>query len=113
MSTTIYTNLDQKPFPDLKNMNEREAFLRKYEDWPVYCYNDFTDETFYRYVLPDGFTIIVRSYPYQTVWRDKKEEHMGQVYYLIEPHNVKYLHDCQTTLTALKNHLTKIRKENK
>lgn len=112
MSVTITMNPNQKPFPDLKNMNERESFLRNYEEWPVYCYNEFTEETFYRYKLPDGFTIIVRSYPYHTDWKFK-EELTGQVYYLIDPFNAKHFHNCQTTLTALKNHLTKIRKGNK
>ena len=112
MNATPYMHPDQKPFPDLKNMKEREEFLENYKDWPVWCRNELTEETFYRYDLPDGSAIVVRSYPYMTPvgWGDRNKEMTGQVYYLLEP-GKKHFEDCKSNMTALKDHLTGLRRK--
>ena len=112
MNATPYTHSDQKSFPDLRNMKEREEFLENYKDWPVWCRNELTEETFYRYDLPDGSAIVVRSYPYtiscpRTVNRDM----VGQTYYLLEFGEKGHFEDCRVSMTELKEYLTLLRKK--
>lgn len=94
--------------PELKNMNEREEFVNAYQNWPVWCRNEFTEETFYRYELPDGSAVVVKEYPYSSYW-DKKQEWTGTQLYLIRP-DTKYFKDAETNMTMIKEHLTQIKK---
>lgn len=93
MNATPYMRPDQKPFPDLKNMSERE--------------------TFYRYDLPDGSAIVVRSYPYiiPVGWGNQSKERTGQVYYLLELGEKRHFDNCKISMTELKEYLTRLRKE--
>lgn len=101
---------EYKPFPCFKNMSEREKFLKNYKEWPVLCKNELTEEIFYYYLLPDDSMILVRSYPYTIHNLLGKKEMTGDVYYLIKHGNDGHLEDCRSNMTDLKNHLTKLRK---
>ena len=113
MNATPYMHPDQKPFPDLRNMKEREEFLENYKDWPVWCRNELIEETFYRYDLPDGSAIVVRSYPYTipSYPRTVNHEMVGQIYYLLEIGKKMHFEDCKSNMTALKDHLTGLRRK--
>lgn len=112
MNATPYMRPDQKPFPDLKNMKEREEFLKNYKDWPVWCQNELTEETFYRYDLPDGSAIVVRSYPYTIPSYPRVNRDMvWQTYYLLELGEKGHFEDCRASMTELKEYLTRLRKE--
>lgn len=94
-------------FPLLKNMDEREAFIKDYEKWDIWCENTYTEEVFYRYALPDGSAIVVKQYPYTDYWNPGREC-IGEKYYLLTP-DVKHLKNGETCMTQLKEHLKKIR----
>lgn len=95
----------KEAFPGLKNKEEREAFLNDYQKWPVWCRNTYTEETFYRYDLPDGSAIIVKEYPY-TSWKGESE---GKEKYLLKP-DTKHFADGKTNITALIEHLKEVGK---
>lgn len=105
LNTTVKKNTTQ--FAQLKNMEEREQFIRGYKSWQVWTKNEFTEETFYRYDLPDQSAIVIRYFPYYVEWSKSHEE--GVQYYLLIP-GYKHFKDCETNMTLLKEHLKKLRK---
>lgn len=96
--------------PILKNMDEREQFIRDYKKWPVWTKNELTEETFYRFDFVDGSSIIVRSYPTWLGW--KKIEIENQRYYLLKP-GYHHFADTETNMTTLKEHLKEVQKKRK
>ena len=96
----------KEALPVLKNKEEREAFLNDYQKWPVWCRNTYTEETFYRYDLPDGSAIIVKEYPY-TSWQWKGKVQTEK--YLLKP-DTKHFADGKTNITALIEHLKEVGK---
>lgn len=104
---------DQPKLPDLKNMDEREKFIDGYKDWNIWCKNELTEETFYRYDLPDGAAIVVKSYPYYYPdyypgWEDKDIEEKR--FYLLKP-GYHHFASCKVNMTILKEYLKKLRKK--
>lgn len=97
--------IEQPELPKLKNMEEREKFVLNYRTWPVWTRNELTQETYYRYELPDGSAIVVREYPY-TTWR---EEMHGKTLFLISP-DTKYFKNGETNMTTLKEHLKEVQR---
>ena len=95
--------------PELKNDQEREAFVNTYGTWQIWCTNLYTEETFYRYDLPDGSAIIVKEYPYSDYW-DKKKERIGKDLYLLLP-GMKHFKNAESCMTEIKGYLKKLRKE--
>ena len=96
--------------PVLKNMDEREQFIRDYKKWPVWTKNELTEETFYRFDFVDGSSIIVRSYPTWLGW--KKIDVENQRYYLLKP-GYHHFADTETNMTTLKEHLKEVQKKRK
>lgn len=92
--------------PLLKNMEQREDFLRAYKDWPVWTMNELTEETFYRVDLLDGSYIVARHYPYSSYWGNH-EMYEGCTYYLITD-DVKFFKDGESNMTQLKDHLKNV-----
>ena len=101
--------ITDSPFPKMKNMEEREAFVNNYKKWCVWCKNDFTEETFYRYNLPDGSSIIVKEYPYSDYW-DSTKERIGKQMYLWFP-KMKHFKNAETNMTQIKEHLKNLNKD--
>ena len=97
----------QPELPKLRNMTEREQFVQNYRTWPVWTKNELTEETYYRYDLPDGSAIVVREYPYFTSW-DQKELY-GKTLFLLKP-ETKHFKNGETSMTELKEHLKKVQK---
>lgn len=104
----IIEKKEQDILPDLKNAQEREDFVLSYKEWKIWCKNDLTEETFYRFDLPDQSAIVIRSFPQYLPW--KKEEIEGKQLYLLIP-EYKHFRDCETNMTNLKEHLKKLRKK--
>lgn len=92
--------------PDLKNMEEREAFVNGYRSWNVWCKNKYTEETFYRYDLLDGAAIIVKEFPYLLDWN--QEERIDTRLYLLRP-DTKHFHDARSSMTEIKEYLKNLK----
>lgn len=97
----------QIEFPVMTNMQQREDFINGYKNWNVWCKNDCTEETFYRYDLPDGFAIVVKHFPSYPAWSKKECE--NQEYFLLKP-GYRHFADCHANMTALKEHLKNMKK---
>lgn len=98
---------EQPKLPKLKNMEQREEFVRNYLSWPIWCENKLTQETFYRFDLPNGAAIVVKYYPTWLDW--KKIEDHGERYYLIKP-GCKYFSNCEINMSSIKEYLKDIQK---
>ncbi|MCP1101965.1 hypothetical protein M2454_000758 [Aequitasia blattaphilus] len=92
--------------PVMKNMDQREEFLRNYKEWNIWTTNQYTEETFYRLDLPDDSYIVVRHFPYSSYWGGA-EKHEGSTYYLMTE-DKKFFKDGETNMTQLKEHLKAI-----
>ena len=100
--------ITQPELPVMKNMAQREDFINSYKSWNIWCRNEYTEETFYRYDLPDGYVIVVKNYPYYSEWSKKENE--TEEYYLLFP-GYHHLADCKTNMTVLKEHLKNMNKK--
>lgn len=99
--------------PFLKNDKERKEFLKSYKKWPVWFQVPEAAETFYRYNLPDGFSIVIREYLYYMEWMEKEKdmnpEQVGTHIYLLHP-NYRYLYDCISNETLVLKHFAHMKK---
>lgn len=100
--------ITQPELPVMKNMAQREEFINSYKSWNIWCRNECTEETFYRYDLPDGYVIVVKNYPYYIEWT--KEESETEEYYLLDS-GYRHFADCKTNMTVLKEHLKNMNKK--
>lgn len=99
--------VEQPELPILKNMEQREQFVLGYKSWPVWCKNELTEETYYRYDLPDGSAIVVRVYPYLLGWRN--EECIGKELFLLKV-PTQHFKDGESNMTTIKEHLKNVQK---
>lgn len=100
--------ITQPELPVMKNMAQREEFINSYKSWNIWCRNECTEETFYRYDLPDGYVIVVKNYPYYSEWSKKENE--TEEYYLLAP-GYHHFAECGTNMTQLKEHLKNMNKK--
>ena len=100
--------ITQLELPIMKNMTQREDFINSYKSWNIWCRNECTEETFYRYDLPDGYVIVVKNYPYYSEWSKKENE--TEEYYLLDS-GYRHFADCKTNMTVLKEHLKNMNKK--
>lgn len=100
--------ITQPELPVMKNMAQKEEFINSYKSWNIWCRNECTEETFYRYDLPDGYAIVVKNYPYYIEWT--KEESETEEYYLLDS-GYRHFADCKTNMTVLKEHLKNMNKK--
>ena len=100
--------ITQPELPVMKNMAQREEFINSYKSWNIWCRNECTEETFYRYDLPDGYAIVVKNYPYYSEWSKKENE--TEEYYLLDS-GYRHFADCKTNMTVLKEHLKNMNKK--
>lgn len=101
-----YDPLSQPEFPALKNIEERKDFINGYASWPVWCRNEKAGEAFHRFNLPDASAIVVKEY--MMSGGDRYPDYACRDFYLITP-ETKHFHDGLATMTALVEHLTKVR----
>lgn len=73
----------QPEFPDLKNSEQRKAWLADYKAWGLWYYDEHIDVNYYKYDFSDGSRLVVAEYPQrQEYWSSKlADEHF---YHLLE-----------------------------
>lgn len=105
---------EQPELPKLKNNEQRRAFLESYRSWPVWFDVPQAEETYYRYILPDGSAIVICEYKQYVKWKeqytDENPESVYQMGFLLEP-GYHHLHDCKASDTELVKKLMEIQKK--
>lgn len=107
----------QPEFPQLKNNDQRAAFIDAYATWPIWIETRETGERYYRYELPDA-AMVVKVYFHKCFdynapagkWEDRHHDAWGNPeYYLVQ--DKKHFKDCQTNRSSLIDYLKNIQKE--
>lgn len=104
----------QPELPQLKNNDQRAAFIDVYETWPIWIDNQETGERYYRYDLPDGTSFVIKTYHSMLYdWKASvgmryKEGYGANEEYLLEPG--KFFRDCRANQTTLIEKLKEIQK---
>ena len=107
----------QPELPQLKNNDQRAAFIDAYETWPLWIDNQETGERYYRYDLPDGTSFVIKTYHSMLYdWKVDvamryKEGYGANEEYLLEPR--KFFRDCRANRTTLIEKLKEIQKGEK
>ena len=107
----------QPELPQLKNNDQRAAFIDAYETWPLWIDNQETGERYYRYDLPDGTSFVIKTYHSMLYdWKADvamryKEGYGANEEYLLE--SGKFFRDCRANRTALIEKLKEIQKGEK
>lgn len=107
----------QLELPQLKNNDQRAAFIDTYETWPLWIDNQETGERYYRYDLPDGTSFVIKTYHSMLYdWKADvamryKEGYGANEEYLLEPG--KFFRDCRANRTTLIEKLKEIQKGEK
>ena len=105
----------QPELPQLKNNDQRAAFIDAYETWALWIDNQETGERYYRYDLPDGTSFVIKTYHSMLYdWKADvamryKEGYGANEEYLLEPG--KFFRDCRVNRTALIEKLKEIQKK--
>lgn len=104
----------QPELPQLKNNDQRSAFIDAYETWPLWIDNQETGERYYRYDLPDGTSFVIKTYHSMLYdWKADvamryKEGYGANEEYLLE--SGKFFRDCRANRTTLIEKLKEIQK---
>lgn len=106
--------LKQPELPQLKNNDQRAAFIDAYETWTLWIDNQETGERYYRYDLQDGTSLVIKTYHSMLYdWKASvgmryKEGYGANEEYLLEPG--KFFRDCRANRTTLIEKLKEIQK---
>lgn len=104
----------QPELPQLKNNDQRAAFIDAYETWPLWIDNQETGERYYRYDLPDGTSFVIKTYHSMLYdWKADvamryKEGYGANEEYLLE--SGKFFRDCRANRSMLVEKLKEIQK---
>lgn len=104
----------QPELPQLKNNDQRAAFIDAYETWPLWIDNQETGERYHRYDLPDGTSFVIKTYHSMLYdWKADvamryKEGYGANEEYLLE--SGKFFRDCRANRTTLIEKLKEIQK---
>ncbi len=104
----------QPELPQLKNDNQRAAFIDAYETWTLWIDNQETGERYYRYDLPDGTSFVIKTYHSMLYdWKADvamryKEGYGANEEYLLE--SGKFFRDCRANRSMLVEKLKEIQK---
>ena len=107
----------QPELPQLKNNDQRAAFIDAYETWTLWIDNQETGERYYRYDLPDGTSFVIKTYHSMLYdWKADvamryKEGYGANEEYLLEPG--KFFRDCRANRTTLIEKLKEIQRGEK
>ena len=107
----------QLELPQLKNNDQRAAFIDTYETWPLWIDNQETGERYYRYDLSDGTSFVIKTYHSMLYdWKADvamryKEGYGANEEYLLE--SGKFFRDCRTNRTTLIEKLKEIQRGEK
>ncbi|MGN0373103.1 MAG: hypothetical protein ACI4F3_09835 [Enterocloster sp.] len=107
----------QPELPQLKNNDQRAAFVDAYKTWPIWIETKETGERYYRYELPDA-AMVVKVYfhkcfdynaPASGRWEDRYHDDWGNPEYYLELDG-KYFRDCLVNRSALIDYLKEMQK---
>ena len=107
----------QLELPQLKNNDQRAAFIDAYETWTLWIDNQETGERYYRYDLSDGTSFVIKTYHSMLYdWKADvamryKEGYGANEEYLLE--SGKFFRDCRANRTTLIEKLKEIQKGEK
>ena len=106
---------EQPDLPILKNNDQRREWLNTFHDWPVWFEVPQAAEVYYRYDLPDGYSLVICEYHYWASWRIKFKydgdgpECTGTREYILTP-EYHYLEDCKSNRSSMIEKLKEIQK---
>lgn len=107
----------QPELPQLKNNDQRAAFIDAYETWTLWIDNQETGERYHRYDLPDGTSFVIKTYHSMLYdWKADvamryKEGYGANEEYLLE--SGKFFRDCRANRTTLIEKLKEIQRGEK
>ncbi len=105
---------EQPELPVLRNNDRRKEWLDTFHDWPVWFEVPEAGETYYRYDLPDGSSLVICEYHLWLEWKEKwsneNPDSVGTREYLLKP-GYHYLADCQSSRTAMIEKLKEVQKK--
>ena len=119
---------EQPELPILKNNDQRAAFVKAYETWPIWIDTKETGERYYRYELSDKVAMVVKV-SWKHSWSSYKEskdyEYGAEQYYLLGVRSewsansksvyvedeARTFYECSTNMTALVEYLKEFQKK--
>lgn len=107
------TELSKPDFPVLRNNEKRKEFLKGFHEWPIWFEIPEKKETYYRYNLPDGSSIVICEYSMWVEWKerhtDENPESSYTEFYLLKP-GYRYMHNCKSNESTIVEHLKNVQK---
>lgn len=107
------TELSKPDFPVLRNNEKRKEFLKGFHKWPIWFEVPEKKETYYRYNLPDGSSIVICEYGMWVEWKerftDENPDSLRTEMYLLKP-GYRYMNDCKSNESAIVEHLKNVQK---
>lgn len=107
------TELSKHDFPVLRNNEKRKEFLKGFHEWPIWFETPEKKETYYRYNLPDGSSIVICEYGMWVEWKerytDENPDSLYTEFYLLKP-GYRYMHNCKSNESAIVEHLKNVQK---
>lgn len=101
-------------FRVLRNNDQRKEFLKGFHNWLVWFTVPEADETYYRYNLPDGSSIVICEYRTWMEWKEKytdeNPDSLRTELHLLKP-GYRYLNDCKSNESAIVEHLKHVQKQ--
>ena len=104
----------------LKNNDQRQGFIARYREWPVWIEQPLTGERYYRYEFENGTAFVVRVYfhkcfditSYSKKWEDRYRDDWGaEEYYIVT--EGKHFKDCLTNKSQMIEFLKNLQKGEK
>ena len=108
---------EQPELPQLKNNDQRAAFIDNYESWPLWIETKETGERYYRYDLSDGTSFVIKTYHAMLYdfdapgYGNYKEGYGENEQYILEPG--KFFRDCRVNRSAMIEKLKELQKREK
>lgn len=108
---------EQPELPQLKNNDQRAAFIDNYESWPLWIETKETGERYYRYDLPDGTSFVIKTYlamlyDFESPRRGNYKAGYGEnEQYILEPG--KFFRDCRSNRSTMIEKLKELQKGEK
>lgn len=106
------TEASKPDFPVLSNNDKRKEFLKGFREWPIWFEVPEKNETYYRYNLPDGSSIVICEYKTYQSWKEyyKEDPHSKRTELYLLKQGYHYLNDCKVSEGVIVDHLKNVQK---